>query len=430
MNILLRHTLASIARNPVQSVIIMISTAMITACVLVCLCISSLFEQLTSLWGTSRYGGADLIITGYYATEYGGVPFGESLRAYSEEHSDEIAAVLATYESSLSVMSSTETVRAYGIIVEDLDRFDSLTGAEILSRCENTSDLPSAHVSLAFAQATDLSLGETFTTKNGSSYFISAICNNTSRYFDSSFIVFAAEGDFSDDAGAGDTIKKADGSFGGIVLYAGPASSNISCDVALTDNTVYYFGAFSKSADGGYSSTFTPEETITEAKIPFELKFDQMQDGQAPYGWTGTEGFVVYRGRSDSYVYAEMEASAEGARREAILAFPPMDFPDKGYEIHTGDTQTLPSAPESPIAQLEDGRMDGYRLNASCWGTYLHGILDNPDVLADLADGFDAPTGAPFDYDAYKEEQYDRLAAWVRRHIDLAYIYRTATEGD
>lgn len=111
-------------------------------------------------------------------------------------------------------------------------------------------------------------------------------------------------------------------------------------------------------------------------------------------------------------------------------SLPPMDFPDKGYEIHTGDTQTLPSAPESPIAQLEDGRMDGYRLNASCWGTYLHGIFDNPDVLADLADGFDAPTGAPFDYDAYKEEQYDRLAAWVRRHIDLAYIYRTATEGD
>lgn len=203
MNIILRHTLGSIKRNPVQSVIVVVSTAMITACVLVCLCISSLFEQLTSLWGTSRYGGADLIITGYYATEYGGVPFGESLRAYSEEHSDEIAAVLATYESSLSVMSSTETVRAYGIIAEDLDRFDSLTGAEILSRCENTSDLPSAHVSLAFAQATDLSLGDAFTTKNGSSYFISAICNNTSRYFDQSFIVFAAEGDFSDDAATG-----------------------------------------------------------------------------------------------------------------------------------------------------------------------------------------------------------------------------------
>ena len=203
MNIILRHTLGSIKRNPVQSVIVVVSTAMITACVLVCLCISSLFEQLTSLWGTSRYGGADLIITGYYATEYGGVPFGESLRAYSEEHSDEIAAVLATYESSLSVMSSAETVRAYCIVAEDLDRFDALTGAEVLNRCENTSDLPSAHVSFAFAEATDLSLGETFTTKNGSSYFISAICNNTSRYFDQSFIVFAAEGDFSDDTATG-----------------------------------------------------------------------------------------------------------------------------------------------------------------------------------------------------------------------------------
>lgn len=62
MNILLRHTLASIARNPVQSVIIMISTAMITACVFICLCISSMFEQLTAIWGTSGYGGADVLV--------------------------------------------------------------------------------------------------------------------------------------------------------------------------------------------------------------------------------------------------------------------------------------------------------------------------------------------------------------------------------
>ena len=49
MNIILRHTLGSIKRNPVQSVIVVVSTAMITACVLVCLCISSLFEELTPL---------------------------------------------------------------------------------------------------------------------------------------------------------------------------------------------------------------------------------------------------------------------------------------------------------------------------------------------------------------------------------------------
>lgn len=49
MNILFRHTLSSVTRNPVQSLIVVVSTAMITACILVCLCISSLFEQLAGL---------------------------------------------------------------------------------------------------------------------------------------------------------------------------------------------------------------------------------------------------------------------------------------------------------------------------------------------------------------------------------------------
>lgn len=34
MNIILKHTLNSIVRNPVQSVIVVLSTAMITACML------------------------------------------------------------------------------------------------------------------------------------------------------------------------------------------------------------------------------------------------------------------------------------------------------------------------------------------------------------------------------------------------------------
>ena len=98
----------------------------------------------------------------------------------------------------------------------------------------------------------------------------------------------------------------------------------------------------------------------------------------------------------------------------------------KGYEIHMGQTTLLGNAPESPVALLEDGRKDGYYLNARCWGSYMHGILDNPEVLDNLAEGFNKETdSAPFDYAAFKEEQYDKLAELVREHVDMEYIYST-----
>ena len=98
----------------------------------------------------------------------------------------------------------------------------------------------------------------------------------------------------------------------------------------------------------------------------------------------------------------------------------------KGYEIHMGQTTLLGNAPESPVALLEDGRKDGYYLNTRCWGSYMHGILDNPEVLDNLAEGFNKETNsAPFDYAAFKEEQYDKLAELVRKHVDMEYIYST-----
>lgn len=105
----------------------------------------------------------------------------------------------------------------------------------------------------------------------------------------------------------------------------------------------------------------------------------------------------------------------------------------KGYEIHMGKTETIGDAPARPVALLEDGRLDGYYLNDNCWGSYLHGILDNPEVLDSLAAGFDtAKASSSFDYARFKEEQYDKLADWVRSHTDLDYIYRMAgtTEAD
>lgn len=98
----------------------------------------------------------------------------------------------------------------------------------------------------------------------------------------------------------------------------------------------------------------------------------------------------------------------------------------RGYEIHMGRTTLLGDAPESPVIRWEDGRTDGYYLNNRCWGSYLHGILDNPAVLDTLAEGFDTDANAaePFDYAAFKEEQYDKLADLVRAHINMEDIYK------
>ena len=62
MNILFKHTFSSLTRDPMQSVIVVISAAMITACVLLCLTITSIFEINASLWANYSYGGADMLV--------------------------------------------------------------------------------------------------------------------------------------------------------------------------------------------------------------------------------------------------------------------------------------------------------------------------------------------------------------------------------
>lgn len=95
----------------------------------------------------------------------------------------------------------------------------------------------------------------------------------------------------------------------------------------------------------------------------------------------------------------------------------------RGYEIHMGISK--PTAADSPVNYFPDGRTDGYCLNSKCWGTYLHGILDNPVVINDILSPYTAEMGETFDYQEYKEAQYDKLAAHIREHIDMEQIYHS-----
>jgi adenosylcobyric acid synthase len=95
----------------------------------------------------------------------------------------------------------------------------------------------------------------------------------------------------------------------------------------------------------------------------------------------------------------------------------------EGYEIHMGRTEA--AAVEQPLNYVGE-EYDGYRLGPGCWGTYMHGILDNRSVVEELlaaagASGLDLQW---MDYKKFRDEQYDRLAAHIRAHVDVEGIYR------
>lgn len=107
-------------------------------------------------------------------------------------------------------------------------------------------------------------------------------------------------------------------------------------------------------------------------------------------------------------------------------------FPLSGYEIHMGETLPVEGAWASPLNLLEDGTSDGYFVDDTCMGTYVHGILDNPEFIDFLLHRFAgklSATARTFDYPKFKEEQYDKLADHVRRHVNMPLVYKILTEN-
>lgn len=100
--------------------------------------------------------------------------------------------------------------------------------------------------------------------------------------------------------------------------------------------------------------------------------------------------------------------------------------PCEGYQIHMGRTLLANEYEKwSPLNVPDQGESDGYWLDERCWGSYMHGILDNPVVLNDLASGLGEWKKSAFDYRVFKQRQYDLLAELVRKVVDMEYIYST-----
>ena len=133
---------------------------------------------------------------------------------------------------------------------------------------------------------------------------------------------------------------------------------------------------------------------------------------------------------SDSIVYSSVRSALPLATAGTQELKPSTVNKLKGYEIHMGQTQPFGSAMPSPLLHLSDGRQDGYIVDNKCMGTYVHGILDNASFVDFLLQPFAeklSQTKASFDYQAFKEEQYDKLADHVRQHVDMQRIYKILT---
>lgn len=103
-----------------------------------------------------------------------------------------------------------------------------------------------------------------------------------------------------------------------------------------------------------------------------------------------------------------------------------------GYEIHMGRTNVLDGASLPSVALLADGREDGFMVDRKCFGTYLHGILDNIEVINWLLEPYTDKVNdvTITDYASFKDEQYNLLAEHVRKNLDMDKLYNIISESN
>ena len=135
----------------------------------------------------------------------------------------------------------------------------------------------------------------------------------------------------------------------------------------------------------------------------------------------------------------EMYPEKTTSQVEAGVISESLPFPGRrealsGYEIHMG--RSISGGLAKPLfkivrrdgkpADIEDGlaQPDG-----RAWGTYIHGIFDNDGFRNMFIEDIARRSGKAvssfsdsFSFRLRKEEQYDRLAEFVRNHVDVARI--------
>jgi adenosylcobyric acid synthase len=155
-----------------------------------------------------------------------------------------------------------------------------------------------------------------------------------------------------------------------------------------------------------------------------------------PHGVESLRGEVRGLGLLDAETIMEREkvtAQAEAVAMDGALPWFSWSEPLRGYEIHMGRTVVGPEA--APLFRVrrrggQDDHEDGARSgDGRVLGTYLHGIFDNDAFRRALLDRYRAAGISSRSFEDRKQEGYDRLAALLRRCLDLPAVYRILEAG-
>jgi adenosylcobyric acid synthase len=120
------------------------------------------------------------------------------------------------------------------------------------------------------------------------------------------------------------------------------------------------------------------------------------------------------------------------------------NVPLQGYEIHMGITKLLEDSVK-PLTRIKETnsnkhehfekyKWDGaYKDNI--YGSYVHGIFDEEEVTRKLIAILGADLGLKeeeiqsVNFQEYKEQQYDKLADYLRESLDMEAIYKILNKG-
>ena len=163
-------------------------------------------------------------------------------------------------------------------------------------------------------------------------------------------------------------------------------------------------------------TVFTREKTRTQVRG----KFGQIEGALAGLSGCEIEGYEIHMG--------ETTACAGADTAEKVCA---------GAEVQVSNTDRSVVLQNLTVLtdEISGAKKTDGAFAENVYGTYVHGIFDAEGMVSALVQSLAARRGISLDQTEalslaeYREKQFDLLAAALREHLDMEYIYRVVGEN-